>query len=163
MINIRIGQGFDIHQVTPNRPLILGATTIPAPFGLQGHSDADVLLHAITDALLGALALGDIGQWFPDTDPQYQNQASSYFLTKVLQSPQYQSWEIVNLDCTILAEAPKLASHIPTIQKNIAKLCKVQAQQISVKATTMEKLDAIGQKQAIATQVIVLIQLKNME
>lgn len=155
---IRIGQGFDIHQTIKNRPLRLGGVTIPADFGLKGHSDADVLLHAIIDALLGALALGDIGQWFPDNDQKFKNINSVKLLEEVLRSPQLSSWRLVNLDSTILAESPKLAPYICEIRKTIAKLFASDIEQISVKATTMEKLDSIGQKKAIAAQVIILLE-----
>ena len=154
---IRIGQGFDIHRLVPGRPLMLGGIRIPSEAGLLGHSDADVLLHAVTDALLGALGLGDLGQWFPDTDPRYRNIASSILLETVLCAPQAQGWTLVNLDTTILAERPRLAPHIPAIRNSVAALFKAETGQVSVKAATMEGLDSIGRGEAIGVQAVLLL------
>ena len=154
---VRIGQGFDIHRVVPDRPLMLGGVHIPCAFGLLGHSDADVLLHAITDALLGALALGDLGQWFPNTDERYRGIASARLLEAVLRSPQAQGWTLVNLDTTILAERPKLAPHVPAIRDSLATIFAADKGCISVKAATMEGVDSIGRGEAIAAQAVLLI------
>ena len=155
---LRIGHGFDLHRTTPGRELVLGGVTVPADFGLLGHSDADVLLHAIIDAVLGALALGDIGQWFPDTDARYQGAASSNLLRSVLENPACRDWSLVNLDATVLAERPKLAAHIPEFRRSIAELCRVPADRVSVKATTMEGLGAVGRGEAIAAHAVILLE-----
>jgi len=155
---IRIGQGFDVHRTVSGRPLRLGGVTIPCEFGLDGHSDADVLLHAVIDAVLGALGLGDIGHWFPDTDPRYRNSNSAELLQAVMRHPDIVGWRLVNLDTTILAEAPRLAPHIAAIRRSLAQLLDAAPEQISVKATTVEGLGAIGAGQALAAQAVVLLE-----
>lgn len=153
----RIGQGFDVHELVPDRPLILGGVTIDYELGLKGHSDADVLIHAICDAILGALALGDLGKWFPDNDPEFKNIDSQLLLKKILNSPELKGWSLVNLDCTIIAEKPKMAGHIDQMRENIAKLFWVKENFISVKATTTEKLGFTGRGEGIAAQAVVML------
>ncbi|MBQ7336324.1 MAG: 2-C-methyl-D-erythritol 2,4-cyclodiphosphate synthase, partial [Clostridia bacterium] len=141
---MRIGHGYDVHRLVPDRPLILGGVRIPHETGLLGHSDADVLLHAIADAMLGSLALGDIGKHFPDSDPKYAGADSRKLLEAVAELIRAHGWQIGNIDATVLAQAPKLAPHIPTMRKNIAESLGVAADQISVKATTEEGLGFTG-------------------
>jgi len=154
---IRIGHGFDIHRVAPNRSLILGGVPIPWHAGLLGHSDADALLHAITDAILGALALGDIGQWFPDTDERFRGADSAKLLMAVMQDPRLQGWEVSNIDATLLAERPKLAPHIPAMRESIAEILRITSDRVSVKATTMEGIGGIGRNEGIAAQAVILL------
>ena len=160
MVDIRIGQGFDVHQLVEQRPLILGGVSIPFEKGLAGHSDADVLLHAICDALLGALALGDIGQHFPDTDPHYKDADSKVLLRHVNALVNDKEHEIVNLDCTVMAQAPKLAPYIMQIRETVAMLLDTKVSRISIKATTTEKLGFAGRGEGIAAQTIVLLRRK---
>lgn len=155
---IRIGHGYDLHRIVPDRPLILGGVTIPWDRGLLGHSDADVLLHAITDAVLGALALGDIGRWFPDTDPQWRGADSAALLRQVLADPRVQPWRLVNLDATLQAERPKLAPHMDAIRQSIAAIFGADVAAVSVKAKTMEGTGPIGQGEAIAAHAVLLLQ-----
>ncbi|MBN2449745.1 MAG: 2-C-methyl-D-erythritol 2,4-cyclodiphosphate synthase [Lentisphaeria bacterium] len=155
---VRVGHGFDIHRIRPGRALILGGVHIPWERGLAGHSDADVLLHAVTDAVLGALCLGDIGQWFPDTDPSYRGAASTDLLRRVLADPRVAPWELVNLDATVIAEQPKLALHIPAIRSSIAGLFGVPGERVSVKAKTAEGTDAIGRQAAMAAHAVLLLE-----
>ena len=154
---MRIGQGFDVHAFTEARPLILGGVSVPYEKGLAGHSDADVLLHAVCDALLGAAALGDIGQHFPDTDPAYAGADSRQLLRDVVALVIDKNLNIVNIDCTIIAQAPKLASYIPEMRKNIASDCKLELDDINVKATTTEKLGFAGRGEGIAATAVVLL------
>ena len=156
-MSYRIGQGFDLHRIMAGRRLVIGGVEIPSEFGLDGHSDADVLLHAITDAFLGALALGDIGSWFPDTDDAYKDADSALLLKKVLADDAFKGWSLENLDCTIFAERPKIGPHRDAIRESIAKIIGCDASKISVKAKTNEKQDAIGEGRAIAAAAIVLI------
>lgn len=160
MSEFRIGQGYDIHRLVPDRPLVIGGVKIPAEdgTGLLGHSDADVLLHAIIDAVLGALALGDIGQWFPDTDPKYAGVDSRDLLRNILADDRLAGWQLVNLDCTVIAQRPKLMPYLPEIRKSIAEIFGVSDERISVKAKTNEGLDAIGHGEAISTQAVVLLE-----
>ena len=130
--------------------------------GLLGHSDADVLLHAVTDAVLGALALGDIGQWFPDTKAEHKGADSIKLLQHVLESKHVQEWQLVNLDCTIIAQKPKMAAYIPSMRQNIAKLFNVTINEVSVKATTFEKMGALGRSEGIAAQATLMLQKKDM-
>lgn len=155
---IRIGQGNDIHLFEEGKPLMLGGVHLEGHPGFKAHSDGDVLLHALIDALLGALALGDIGQWFPDTDPQYANADSRKLLQLVLQAPQFAKWRLVNLDATIITQTPKLAPSIPLIRESLAKLLDVAVDVISVKAKTNEHLDAIGRGEAAAASVSLLLE-----
>jgi 2-C-methyl-D-erythritol 2,4-cyclodiphosphate synthase len=154
---IRIGQGFDVHQLVEGRQLIIGGVTIPHEKGLLGHSDADVLLHAICDALLGAAALGDIGQHFSDSDPRYKNIDSRVLLRNVYSLLENNHYQIVNLDATIIAQAPKMAPHIPAMIANIAQDLQTSARNINIKAKTAEHLGAIGRKEGIAAEVVCLI------
>jgi 2-C-methyl-D-erythritol 2,4-cyclodiphosphate synthase len=155
---LRIGQGYDVHCIVPDRPLILGGVRIPWDRGLLGHSDADVLLHAITDACLGALALGDIGQWFPDTDLSYRGADSADLLRTVLRSPQFAGWRLLNLDATIMAQAPKMVPHIPAMRQCLAKIFATELHRISVKATTTERLGFVGRQEGLAASAVVLLQ-----
>lgn len=154
---MRIGQGFDIHALVIGRPLIIGGVTIPFEKGLAGHSDADVLIHAICDALLGAAGLGDIGRHFPDTDPHYKNANSRLLLKEVGHKVHLAQWRIGNIDATVIAQAPKLAPHIPKMQQFLAEDLGITAEQINIKAKTMEKLGAIGRGEGIAAEAICLL------
>lgn len=155
--SFRIGLGHDTHRLGPGRPLILGGVTVPFEQGLIGHSDADVLLHALTDALLGAVGLGDIGEWFPNTDDQWKAADSRVFVEEALRAVRDRGWEIVNLDCTIFAERPKLLDHKPAIRSNLAKLLDISPEQINVKAKTGEKVGPIGRGESISADTIVLL------
>ena len=155
---MRIGYGFDIHQLVEGRKLILGGVEIPFEKGLLGHSDADVLLHAITDALLGALALGDIGQHFPDTDPEHKDADSRLLLRHCYKLVKEKGYELSNLDATIVAQRPKLMPHLPKIREKIASDLEVELSQVSVKATTSEKLGFVGREEGISATAVVLIQ-----
>ena len=154
---LRIGIGYDVHRFTPSRPLVLGGVRIPYDQGLAGHSDADVLAHAIIDALLGAAALPDIGRQFPADDPQYQDADSLQLLDDVRKLLTEQQWRVVNVDSTILAQAPRLASYIPAMQAAIARTLGVEAMNIGIKATTTEGLDAIGAGHGIAAHAAALL------
>lgn len=153
----RIGFGYDIHRLVEGRELILGGIKIKHHLGLLGHSDADVLLHAISDALLGALALRDIGYHFPDTDPKYKGADSSRLLGEVVKMVHERGYEIANVDSTIIAEAPKLNPHIPAMQTHIAEVMGLEKGQVSIKATTNEKVDAAGKEEAIVAMATVLL------
>lgn len=161
MSNLRIGHGFDLHKLTENRKLILGGIEIPYALGLLGHSDADVLTHAIMDAMLGALSLGDIGLHFPPTDDQYKDISSIKLLHHVKNLIENKGYKIVNIDSTILAERPKLLPYIKTIREELAKELELNVDDVSVKATTTEKLGDIGKGLAIATEAVVLLKKKN--
>lgn len=156
-MDYRIGQGFDLHRLEENRKLILGGIEIAHNKGLLGHSDADVLAHAITDALLGALALGDIGTHFPDNDPKYKGIDSLILLKKTYELVKSKGYSINNIDNTIQAQEPKMKPHIPKIQEKLALLLEIETSQISIKAKTMEGLGPIGEKQAIAVQSVILL------
>lgn len=157
---IRMGHSFDIHQLKKDRPLVLGGLQLEHSKGLLGHSDADVLLHAISEAMLGALALGDLGTHFPDTDPTYKNMDSQDIIKKVYDMIIKKGYDVVNIDASIYAEAPKMKPYILKMRQNISKLCHTQIDRISVKATTYEKLDAIGKEEAIAAEAVVLLERK---
>jgi 2-C-methyl-D-erythritol 2,4-cyclodiphosphate synthase len=154
----RIGQGYDVHQLTEDRPLIIGGIQIPHEKGLLGHSDADVLLHAITDAILGAVGLGDIGTHFPDTDVAYKNADSSYLLSEIWNKVKDMGYRLGNVDCTIIAQKPKMAPYIRNMKENIAKLLDAEISQVNVKATTNEKLGFIGREEGIASFSVVLLE-----
>lgn len=158
MNSFRIGHGYDVHRLTENRRLILGGVEIPHRLGLLGHSDADVLTHAVMDAMLGALALGDIGQHFPDTDPRYAGADSLKLLRHVNALIQGKGWQISNLDATILAQAPKLAPHIPEMRKKLTGTLGCDLSQVSVKATTEEHLGFTGAEEGIAVHCVVLLE-----
>ena len=157
----RIGQGFDVHQLTEGRPLIIGGITIPYEKGLLGHSDADVLLHTVADACLGAIGEGDIGRHFPDTDPDFKDADSAKLLEHVWQLVKDKGYELVNADCTIIAQKPKMAPYIEQMKERIAQLLEVDPEQINVKATTTEKLGFTGRGEGIASQVAVLLKKVN--
>ena len=152
MTNLRIGHGYDVHRLTEGRALILGGVTIPYEKGLLGHSDADVLVHAEMDALLGAAALGDIGQHFPDTDPAYEGASSIELLKKVGKLLQERGYVIENIDATIIAQRPKMRPHIDQMRENMAEALKIDVDQINVKATTEEGLGFTGSGEGISSQ-----------
>jgi 2-C-methyl-D-erythritol 2,4-cyclodiphosphate synthase len=154
---IRVGQGFDLHALVPGRRLVLGGVAIEHERGLLGHSDADVLLHAITDALLGAAGLGDIGRMFPDSDPRYRDADSRTLLVEVMQRVGQDGWRVANVDGTVLAEQPRIAPHVEAIRTSIAALLQVDRAQINVKGKTTERLGSIGRGEAIAASAIVLL------
>ena len=156
-MNIRIGNGYDIHRLVEGRPLILGGVTIPHVMGLLGHSDADVLTHAITDALLGAVSLGDIGTYFPPSDPQWAGADSLKLLDQVYQMVRDRDWEIVNIDSVVIAERPKLKPHIADMRSSLAQALNVAPEQVGVKATTNEKLGPTGREEGIAAHAVVLL------
>jgi len=155
---LRIGQGFDVHQLVEDRPLIIGGVTIPHEVGLLGHSDADVLLHAICDALIGAAGLGDIGKHFSDSDPRYKNIDSRILLCNVYRLLTDRSYKVVNIDATIIAQSPKMAPHIPAMIANIAQDLETLPENINLKAKTAEHLGAIGRKEGIVAEAICLIE-----
>lgn len=154
---MRIGQGFDIHVLVPNRRLVIGGVDIPFERGLQGHSDADVLLHAICDALIGAAALGDIGAHFPDTDPRYKGADSRDLLREVARLIASGGYEVANIDSTIIAESPKMAPHIAAMRANIAADLAIDVNRVNVKAKTAERLGAVGRGEGIAAEAIALL------
>lgn len=157
MKNFRIGYGYDVHVLGENRMLILGGVEIPFEKGLVGHSDADVLLHAITDALLGALALGDIGKHFPDNDVEFKNIDSRILLRRVYEIIQEQGYEIGNIDATVVAERPKLAPYISEMRKSIAEDLETEVENISVKATTSEKVGFVGREEGFSASAVALL------
>lgn len=157
---MRIGHGYDVHKLAEGRRLVLGGVDIPHEKGLLGHSDADVLTHAVMDALLGALALGDIGQHFPDTDPRYEGADSLVLLGHVTALLRELGFQVGNVDATVLAQAPKLAPHIPAMRENLARAMGADVSQVSVKATTEEGLGFTGRKEGIAAHAVALL-LKN--
>jgi 2-C-methyl-D-erythritol 2,4-cyclodiphosphate synthase len=155
---MRVGQGFDVHALAVGRRLVIGGVTIAHDKGLEGHSDADVLLHAICDALLGAAGLGDIGRHFPDTDPAYRGADSRSLLREVVAKVEEAGFKVLNVDATILAQAPRMAPHVPRMVENIAADLGIAPGAVNVKATTTERLGFIGRGEAIAAQAIVLIE-----
>ena len=154
---MRIGQGWDVHALVPGRKLILGGVHIPYHLGLLGHSDADVLLHAIIDAMLGAAGLGDIGTHFPDTDLRWKGADSLALLAATAEFIQQNGWRIQNLDSTVIAQAPKLAPHIPAMRQLIAGVLTLNTSQVNIKAKTAEKLGPVGQGQSIEAQAVILL------
>ncbi len=156
-MNIRIGHGYDLHRLVEQRPLIIGGVTIPFEKGLLGHSDADVLLHSITDAMLGALALGDIGTFFPDHDPKWKGADSRQLLGQVQSLIEERGWRIGNIDTVLIAEEPRLNPYIENIRLSVAQSLQIEMDQISVKATTNEGQDSIGNKLSIAAMATILI------
>lgn len=154
---IRVGQGFDVHKLVEGRPLIIGGVTIPYEKGLLGHSDADVLLHTITDAILGALALGDIGKHFPDTDPAYKDADSLELLRRVWAMVEKKGYQLGNVDATIMAQKPKMLPYIPAMVEVIANVLHGDSSQVNVKATTTEQLGFVGRGEGIASQAIVCL------
>lgn len=156
-MNMRIGEGWDVHALVPGRPLVIGGVAIPHSMGLLGHSDADVLLHAITDALLGAAALGDIGSHFPDSDPEFKGADSARLLAEATRRVRAAGYEIGNIDSTVVAQAPRLAPHIAAIRLRIAAALGVSVEQVNVKAKTAERLGPVGQGLAIEARAVALI------
>jgi len=156
-MNFRIGEGWDTHALVTDRPLILGGVTIPHTHGLLGHSDADALAHAITDALLGAAALGDIGKLFPDTAAQFKGADSMVLLAEAYARVRSEGWQIVNIDSTIVAQAPKMAPHIPAMRARLAEVLGVELDQINVKAKTAEKMGPVGEGRAIEARAVCLL------
>ncbi|MGO4890093.1 2-C-methyl-D-erythritol 2,4-cyclodiphosphate synthase [Anaerobacillus sp. MEB173] len=154
---IRVGQGFDVHQLVEGRPLIVGGVTIPHEKGLLGHSDADVLLHTVADACLGAIAEGDIGRHFPDTDPEFKDADSAKLLEHVWNLVKSKGYQLGNIDCTIMAQKPKMAPHIQDMRAVIARILEAEVDQVNVKATTTEKLGFTGREEGIASQAVVLL------
>ena len=156
-MNIRVGEGWDVHALVPGRKLILGGVEIAHSAGLLGHSDADVLLHAITDAVLGAAGLGDIGRHFPDTDAQFKGADSSVLLQEAMRRVRAQGWELVNVDSTIVAQAPKLAPYMAAINAGVAQALGVALDQVNVKAKTAEKLGPVGMGQSMEARAVALL------
>lgn len=157
---LRVASGYDVHALVEDRKLILGGVEIEHSKGLLGHSDADVLIHAIMDALVGALCLGDIGKLFPDTDPKYKDISSIYLLNEVYKYIKNMGYEIINIDSIIMAEKPKMAPHINTMRENIAKTLSIDIECVSVKATTTEKLGFVGREEGIASSASILMYRK---
>lgn len=156
-MNIRIGQGYDVHRLVEGRPLILGGVTIPHSKGLFGHSDADALLHAITDALLGAAALGDIGKLFPDTAAEHKDADSRRLLREAYQAVQRAGWRVVNVDSTVIAQQPKLRPHIDAMRAHIAADLELPLECVNIKGKTNEKLGYLGREEAVEAQAVVLL------
>jgi 2-C-methyl-D-erythritol 2,4-cyclodiphosphate synthase len=153
----RVGQGFDVHEFAKDRPLIIGGITIPYEKGLIGHSDADVLLHTVTDAALGAIGEGDIGRHFPDTDPEFKDADSAKLLQYIWNIVDEKGYKLGNVDCTIIAQAPKMAPYITQMRDRIAELLNAEPSQVNVKATTTEKLGFTGRGEGIAAQATILL------
>lgn len=154
---MRIGQGYDVHRLVEGRPLIIGGLTLPYEFGLDGHSDADVLLHAISDALLGAIGEGDIGRHFPDTDPEFKGADSKVLLKRVWKMVQEKGYRLGNLDACIIAQKPKMAPYIKEMQEKVADLLESDVKQVNIKATTTEKLGFTGRGEGIAAEAVCLL------
>lgn len=155
--NLRIGEGWDIHVLVPDRPLVLGGVTIPHSHGLLGHSDADALCHAITDALFGAAALGDIGHHFPDTDERFRGADSLALLAEAGRRIAQAGWQVVNIDSTIVAQSPKMAPHLLAMRQRVAGALGLKTEQVNVKAKTAEKLGPVGQGEAIEARAVALL------
>ena len=157
----RVGIGFDIHRLEADAAagagIMLGGVRVPCPFRAVAHSDGDVVLHALCDALLGAVAAGDLGEHFPDSDPAHRGRDSAWFLATVLALPALAAWRLANLDCNIIAQAPRLAAHKPAIRARVAALTGLPADAVGIKARTHEEVDAVGRKEAIVAQVVVLL------
>lgn len=154
----RIGQGYDVHALVPGRALVLGGVAIPHDRGLLGHSDADALLHAITDALIGAAALGDIGRHFPDTDPRWRGADSAHLLAAAVRLVVERGWRIGNVDASIIAQSPRLAAHIPAMYRRIAEVLSVEPDRVNVKARTGERLGPVGRGECIEAMAVVLLE-----
>lgn len=157
-MTLRIGSGYDVHAFAPGRPLVLGGVTIPYELGLAGHSDADALIHAVVDALLGAAALGDIGQHFPSHDPRWKDQPGSVFLSSIYHLLCQQGWRISNIDATIVAQRPKMLPHIPAMRAHLAEHLGLDLEQVSVKATTTDGLGFTGRCEGIACSAVALLE-----
>jgi len=154
---MRVGFGYDAHRLTPGRPLVLGGVEIPYPLGLRGHSDADVLTHALGDALLGAVAAGDLGRHFPDTDPAFKDISSLILLERIMAVVQSRGYQPVNVDITVVAEQPRLAPHIPRMIDNLAPILGLAPEDVSIKATSTEKMGFAGREEGIAAYAVVLV------
>ncbi|WP_342129374.1 2-C-methyl-D-erythritol 2,4-cyclodiphosphate synthase [Hydrogenophaga sp. OTU3427] len=157
-MKLRVGEGWDVHALVPGRRLVLGGVEIPHSAGLLGHSDADALLHAITDALLGAAGLGDIGSHFPDTDPRFKGADSAVLLAEALRAVQAAGWQVVNVDSTVIAQAPRLAPHRAAMRERVAQVLGLAPDCVNIKAKTAEKLGPVGQGLAIEARAVVLLQ-----
>ncbi len=157
-MTLRIGSGYDVHAFAPERPLILGGIPIPHDMGLAGHSDADALIHAVVDALLGAAALGDLGKHFPSSDPRWKDQPSAVFLDYTFDLLCQHKWQIVNIDATIIAERPRMGPHIMGMRAHLAEHLHLEIEQVSVKATTTDSLGFTGRREGIACQAVALIE-----
>lgn len=155
---VRVGQGFDVHRLAAGRRLVLGGTEIPCELGLDGHSDADVVLHALSDAILGAVAAGDIGKWFPPDDEAYRDADSAALLKTVVESDSLRNWRLANVDVTVIAEKPKLSPYIRQIRESIGRILMLELDCVSVKATTTEGLGALGRGEGIGALAVVLLQ-----
>jgi 2-C-methyl-D-erythritol 2,4-cyclodiphosphate synthase len=155
---IRIGHGFDVHRLVENRPCMIGGVNIPFNLGLLGHSDADVLTHAVMDAVIGAFSLGDIGIWFPDTDSSYKNADSIGLLKKILSDRRLKGWHIINLDSTVIAEKPKIAKYVPEMRRILANALSTDEMNVSVKATTTEGMGFCGRGEGIAAMAVALFE-----
>jgi len=155
--SMRIGEGWDVHALVPGRPLIIGGVQIPHPFGLLGHSDADVLLHAITDAVLGAAGLGDIGRHFPDTDDRFWGADSAQLLAETMRRVRESGYELANVDSTVIVQTPRLAPHIPAMVASVAQALGVGSAQVNIKAKTAEKLGPVGQGLSIEARAVALL------
>ncbi len=158
MTNFRIGSGFDVHPFVAGRRLVLGGEAIEHPLGLAGHSDADVVLHALCDALLGAVAKGDIGHHFPPSDQQFKDVSSTLLLNRVVEILRADGWSLVNADITIICEQPKIAPYVERMKTNISRVCRVESNAISIKATTTEQLGFTGREEGIAAMAVALVQ-----
>lgn len=158
MSSLRIGQGWDNHRIKTGRPLILGGVSIPSEFGLDGHSDADILLHAVTDAVLGALALGDIGMHFPDTDPQWKGASSDQFLRHALKLAGVRGYHLVNVDSTIVLQRPKLGEYRAKIRESLARILELPLDSVSVKFKTAEKVGPVGEGLSAEAQAVILLE-----
>ena len=157
MVPFRVGQGYDSHRLVEGRPLILGGVHIPFELGLDGHSDADVLLHAITDAVLGAAGLGDIGRHFPPTDMKWKGADSGKLLAEIVRLAREKGWQVVNCDATIITERPKIGPHVPAMEASVAKLLGVDEELVNLKAKTNEKMDAVGRLEGMMAHAVVLM------
>lgn len=155
--DLRIGYGYDVHQLAPGYPLWLGGVLVPHELGAVGHSDADVILHVVCDAMLGALALGDIGHHFPDTDPAYKGIDSALLLERVYALVRARDWALANLDCTLCLQRPKVAGYVPAMRARIAEILGVDVERVSVKATTTEKLGFVGTEAGVSAHAVVLL------
>ena len=157
-MSVRVGEGLDRHRLEPGRPLVLGGVVVPYSLGLAGHSDGDALTHAVCSALLGALALGDLGSHFPDTDARWKGEPSATFLAEVARMVKERGWRIGNVDATLMAEQPRLSSHIPAMRENLATWMGIAADQVSVKATRGEGLGPEGEGRSILARAVVLVE-----
>lgn len=156
-MNLRVGQGYDVHRLEPGDGVTLGGVRIDCPLRIVAHSDGDVLIHALCDALLGAAGLGDIGHWFPDSDPQYRGASSLKLLEAVLAGVAKEGWTPVNADLTLVAEAPRVAKHVPAMRDTLARALGLEPSAVNVKATTHEKLGALGRGEGLAAHAVVLL------